>query len=51
MTTFVQLIVDTFNEFMKPSDSEKYELVYGCIRMFAEVDINGDGGMDWEEFL
>jgi len=28
-----------------------YEIVYGCIKLFAEVDINGDGGMDWTEFL
>ena len=33
------------------SDDEKYELAYGCLRLFAEVDINGDGGMDWKEFM
>lgn len=33
------------------TDDEKYELVHGCIRLFAEVDINGDGGMDWSEFM
>lgn len=32
-------------------DNEKYELVYGCYKLFAEVDINGDGMMDWGEFM
>jgi hypothetical protein len=32
-------------------DDEKYELAYGCQRLFAEVDINNDGGMDWGEFM
>jgi hypothetical protein len=36
---------------MKLTDSQKYELVYGCIKLFKEVDINGDGGMEWKEFL
>ena len=25
--------------------------MHGCIKLFAEVDINGDGGMDWSEFM
>ena len=49
VTTFTQLIVDTLGGQL--SDDEKYELVDGCVRLFAEVDINGDGGMDWSEFM
>lgn len=26
-------------------------MAYGCLKLFAEVDINGDGGMDWSEFM
>ena len=33
------------------SDDEKYELVYGCFKLFSEVDINGDGMMEWGEFM
>ena len=32
-------------------DDEKYELAFGCLKLFAEVDINNDGGMDWGEFM
>ena len=33
------------------NDDEKYELVFGCFRLFSEVDINGDGQMEWGEFM
>ena len=33
------------------SDDEKYELIYGSFKLFLEVDINGDGRMDWAEFM
>lgn len=33
------------------NDDEKYELVFGCYRLFCEVDINGDGQMEWGEFM
>ena len=33
------------------SHSEKMELLYGCINMFNDVDINGDGSMEWNEFV
>jgi len=32
-------------------DAERYELMYGCFNLFAEVDINGDGNMEWSEFM
>jgi len=33
------------------NDDEKYELAYGCYKLFTEVDINGDGFMEWGEFM
>lgn len=47
---FVKLVSDTLKD-QKLLDDEKYELAAGCLRLFAEVDINGDGGMEWYEFL
>ena len=32
-------------------DDERYELMYGCMQLFNEVDINGDGNMEWSEFM
>ena len=32
------------------NDDETYELIYGCYKLFHEVDINGDGMMEWAEF-
>ena len=29
---------------------EKYELVNGLIKLFNDIDINGDGGVEWSEF-
>lgn len=33
------------------SEQEKYELVHGALKLFAEVDINGDHHMEWDEFM
>jgi hypothetical protein len=33
------------------NDDQKYELIYGCYKLFNEVDINGDGKMEWDEFM
>jgi hypothetical protein len=33
------------------SDEEKYELVHGALKLFAEIDINGDCHMEWSEFM
>jgi hypothetical protein len=33
------------------SDDDKYELIYGSFKLFLEVDINGDGQMEWSEFM
>ena len=32
------------------SEEEKFDLVYGLQRLFAEIDINGDEYMEWGEF-
>ena len=49
-------MIDSFSKgkgddnFIK-NDEDKYELAYGALKLFAEIDINGDGGMEWEEFI
>ena len=48
ISEFVQLML---NHVMCQSDDEKYELIYGSFKLFLEVDINGDGRMDWSEFM
>lgn len=45
---FAQLMIESLNP---ANDDEKYELVYGCFKLFNEVDINGDGSMEWGEFM
>jgi hypothetical protein len=30
---------------------EIYDLIYGIYSLFREVDINGDGSMEWDEFV
>jgi hypothetical protein len=32
-------------------DEDKYELIHGALKLFAEVDINGDHHMEWDEFM
>jgi hypothetical protein len=29
---------------------DRYDLVYGLQKLFAEIDINGDEHMEWSEF-
>ena len=48
----------TLPDFMKlmilevPSlKDEKLEMIHGLIRLFKQVDINGDGRMEWSEFV
>ena len=31
-------------------DDDKINLVYGLYKLFSEIDFNGDGSMQWEEF-
>jgi hypothetical protein len=38
LTIFVQLLLDT----IVCEDEEKYELLHGALKLFAEIDINGD---------
>eukprot|EP01022_Parablepharisma_sp_SALTPOND_P033267 TRINITY_DN88388_c0_g1_i1.p1 TRINITY_DN88388_c0_g1~~TRINITY_DN88388_c0_g1_i1.p1 ORF type:complete len:1327 (-),score=132.42 TRINITY_DN88388_c0_g1_i1:797-4777(-) len=44
--TFVWLMKNAMN--YKPE--EKYELLHGLHKLFAEIDINGDCKMQWSEF-
>ena len=30
--------------------SEEYDLVHGLCNLFSEIDINGNGGLEWDEF-
>lgn len=48
ISQFVQLMLDHIHT---SDDDEKYELVYGSYKLFQEVDINGDGQMEWGEFM
>jgi hypothetical protein len=32
------------------SPDDKYDLVNGLIKLFFDIDINGDGHMEWAEF-
>jgi hypothetical protein len=34
----------------KEDSNEKYELVNGLIKLFQDIDINGDRRMEWSEF-
>ena len=45
---FVQLMLSRIRTF---DDDEKYELIYGSYKLFMEIDINGDGLMEWAEFM
>ena len=48
LSQFVQLMI---NHVFTKDDDEKYELIYGSYKLFQEVDINGDGQMEWGEFM
>jgi len=48
LTQFCQLMIDKIKTV---NDDQKYELIYGCYKLFNEVDINGDGKMEWDEFM
>jgi hypothetical protein len=45
---FTQFMLDRI---VTKNDDETYELIYGCYKLFHEVDINGDGNMEWGEFM
>ncbi len=44
---FTQLMIDSID----CSEEEKYELVHGALKLFSEIDINGDAHMEWSEFM
>jgi hypothetical protein len=33
------------------TEEEKYELIHGALKLFSEIDINGDAHMEWSEFM
>ena len=33
------------------TEQEKYELIHGALKLFSEIDINGDAHMEWSEFM
>jgi Ca2+-binding EF-hand superfamily protein len=43
---FISLII---NSIQHPKE-ERIDLVYGLVRLFKEIDINGDEKMEWGEF-
>ena len=46
MPEFVQLVMHSIY-FRK---EEEIDLVFGLVQLFKDIDINGDGNMEWEEF-
>ena len=46
LSNFVQLLRETIPH----NQDEKYRLIHGLIRLFRDIDINGDGRMEWSEF-
>jgi hypothetical protein len=48
------ILLEQFVKLMKThiphKEHEKYDLVHGLCKLFKEIDINGDGHMEWQEF-
>ena len=45
---------DSLEQSEKPvyvDSPEYYDLILGLCQMFEEIDINGDGTMEWKEFM
>jgi WD40 repeat protein/Ca2+-binding EF-hand superfamily protein len=42
--------VETFLEFLKPNEATRKYLVTDLVELFSQIDINGDGTCEWEEF-
>ena len=36
---------------MQQGSAEYYDLIFGLMLMFLEIDINGDGTMEWTELM
>ena len=47
LSVFVQIILDS----IECQVDQKYELLHGALKLFSEIDINGDQSMEWEEFM
>jgi hypothetical protein len=48
MSVFANIIMDSID--CSQAD-EKYELLHGALKLFSEIDINGDQSMEWSEFM
>ena len=48
MTVFANIIMDSIE---CSQEDEKYELLHGALKLFSEIDINGDQSMEWSEFM
>lgn len=46
LNEFISLIIDSIQH---PKE-ERIDLVYGLVKLFKDIDINGDGTMEWSEF-
>jgi hypothetical protein len=47
-SVFANIIMDSID--CSQAD-EKYELLHGALKLFSEIDINGDQSMEWSEFM
>ena len=47
LTEFVKMIL----KYTPHEEPEKPDLIHVALSIFQEVDINGDGGMEWNEFV
>ena len=47
LTEFVRMLLTE----VPCEEEEKIELINGAIKIFSDVDINGDGNMSWNEFI
>ena len=46
ISKFISLIISSIYH----PPEERIDLVYGLVRLFKDIDINGDGTMEWGEF-
>lgn len=46
ITQFVKLLMNSIH----CRKEEEVDLVFGLVKLFKDIDINGDGTMEWEEF-
>ena len=47
---FVRIIMNNLKNFQKNLDFREYKMISCLNRLFEEIDINGNGILEWEEF-